>query len=284
MRLQTRRCSLDAAAEEMAAKLKAQPALLKKVLERTEVKFEDLDTDGDGSVSREEFGRWVGRRYKSLGEADASAAATDSSDAPAPTSQQLRRLGLQVGIPFVGFGFLDNAIMICAGDSIDAAFGATLGLSALAAAGLGNLVSDVVGIQASTAIEQQTSRMGLPSPGLSAAQLRSRGARLASVIASMVGISVGCVLGLCPLLVMEEAQTKALRQTFDAIDTDKSGVIEYQELEHAVHALGLEFDRRSLERIFSEIDADRSRAIDFAEFKLLLQRWRGFHQPGDFKR
>ena len=53
-----------------------------------------------------------------------------------PSWLQLRRLMLQVGIPFIGFGFLDNAIMITAGDTIDATFGATLGLSALAAAGL----------------------------------------------------------------------------------------------------------------------------------------------------
>lgn len=139
--------SLDAEAEAMAAKLKGQPALLKKVLQHAEITFEDLDADGDGSISREEVKKFFGsRRSLSMGghEGDAAAAAT----APAPTAEQLRNLGLKIGIPFVGFGFLDNAIMICAGDTIDAAFGATLGLSALAAAGLGNLVSDVVGIQA----------------------------------------------------------------------------------------------------------------------------------------
>ena len=141
--------SLDAEAEAMAAKLKGQPALLKKVLQHAEITFEDLDADGDGSISREEVKKFFGsRRSLSMGghEGDAAAAAA-ASDAPAPTAEQLRNLGLKIGIPFVGFGFLDNAIMICAGDTIDAAFGATLGLSALAAAGLGNLVSDVVGIQ-----------------------------------------------------------------------------------------------------------------------------------------
>ena len=77
-----------------------------------------------------------------------------------------------------------------AGDQIDATFGAALGLSALAAAGLGNLVSDVVGIQASTVIDVWATRLGLPSSGLSAAQLSSRAARSVTVIASMLGISV----------------------------------------------------------------------------------------------
>ena len=40
-----------------------------------------------------------------------------------------------------------SAIMLAAGDQIEAVFGATLGLSAMAAAGLGNMCSDVVGIQ-----------------------------------------------------------------------------------------------------------------------------------------
>ena len=46
----------------------------------------------------------------------------------------------------VGFGFADNAIMIVAGDRIDATLGVRLGFSTLAAAGLGNLISDVAGI------------------------------------------------------------------------------------------------------------------------------------------
>ncbi len=44
-------------------------------------------------------------------------------------------------------------IMITAGDEIDAAFGAKLGLSSMAAAGLGNTIADVVGINISHSIE-----------------------------------------------------------------------------------------------------------------------------------
>lgn len=43
-------------------------------------------------------------------------------------------------IPFVAFGFLDNFIMLVAGDEIDQVFGHRLGLSTLASAGLGNCV------------------------------------------------------------------------------------------------------------------------------------------------
>lgn len=46
----------------------------------------------------------------------------------------------------IGFGFADNFIMILAGDVIDNKLGVLFGFSTLAAAGLGNLISDVAGI------------------------------------------------------------------------------------------------------------------------------------------
>lgn len=66
-------------------------------------------------------------------------------DAP-PTVQQLKLTFIHQALPFVGFGFLDNLIMIVAGDYIDANIGLTLGISTMAAAGLGNALSDVAGI------------------------------------------------------------------------------------------------------------------------------------------
>jgi hypothetical protein len=39
-------------------------------------------------------------------------------------------------IPFVGFGFLDNLIMIVAGDYIDAKLGAAFAISTMASAGV----------------------------------------------------------------------------------------------------------------------------------------------------
>ena len=44
-------------------------------------------------------------------------------------------------IPFVGFGIIDNAVMIMAGDYIDCTIGVALGISTMAAAGLGKSVS-----------------------------------------------------------------------------------------------------------------------------------------------
>jgi hypothetical protein len=44
-------------------------------------------------------------------------------------------------IPFIGFGFIDNAIMILAGGTIDSSLGALLCISTMAAAALGNIIS-----------------------------------------------------------------------------------------------------------------------------------------------
>jgi chitinase len=50
------------------------------------------------------------------------------------------------GVPFIAFGFLDNFIMIVAGDFIDETFCVAFSLSTMCAAGFGNTLSDVVGI------------------------------------------------------------------------------------------------------------------------------------------
>ncbi len=60
-----------------------------------------------------------------------------------PNARALRMVFLASAIPFIGFGFLDNFIMLTVGEEIDAVFGGRLGLSTLASAGLGNLVSSL---------------------------------------------------------------------------------------------------------------------------------------------
>jgi len=51
--------------------------------------------------------------------------------APA-TALQLRRLAVISAIPCFVFGFLDNAVMLVAGDAIEGALGLKLGLTSLA--------------------------------------------------------------------------------------------------------------------------------------------------------
>ena len=156
-----------------------------------------------------------------------------------PTRAQLATLALASGLPFVGFGFADNAIMIMVGDQIDSSLGVRFGISTMAAAGLGNLFSDVVGISLvrrarhaphsshaqglrhamrapylrrsltsarpcsaivqGEVIEACVARF-ITAPPLSPEQLNMRQTRLVKGSANAIGIAIGCLIGMFPLL------------------------------------------------------------------------------------
>ncbi len=63
-----------------------------------------------------------------------------------PTTNQMQLYFLSNFLPFLGFGFFDNSIMLLCGDFFDSYLGTALGISTLTAAALGNVVGDVSGI------------------------------------------------------------------------------------------------------------------------------------------
>lgn len=123
----------------------------------------------------------------------------------------------------VGFGFMDNLVMITAGDAIDSTFGVTLGISTLAAAGFGQCCSDVAGITCGGAVDATVSKMRLPTHGLSQEQLDLRASRLYSTFGACVGVLAGCLLGMSILLFMDTERTdrarkaKELQSIFDSV-------------------------------------------------------------------
>jgi len=121
-----------------------------------------------------------------------------------PTTAQLRALAVAVAIPMVGFGFADNFIMIIAGDVIDKNFAVVFGFSTMAAAGLGNLVSDIAGISLGEVIEGMATKLGIESPALSNAQYNLRNVRLVKGVAGAAGIAIGCIIGMVPLLFIND--------------------------------------------------------------------------------
>ena len=80
--------------------------------------------------------------------------------------------------------------------------GVALGLSPLMAAGFGNLISDVVGVVSGQSIEAGVARMGVHAPQLSVAQNALRVTQLTKVTASSIGVAVGCLIGMAPLMVI----------------------------------------------------------------------------------
>ncbi len=102
--------------------------------------------------------------------------------------------------------------MILSGEYIDATLGVRMGLSTLAAAGVGNLVSDMLGVGCGNFIERLAERLGLPRHGLTAAQLTMPTARAASLAGGMVGVGIGCVVGMAPLLVLDVKRAERLKR------------------------------------------------------------------------
>ena len=74
----------------------------------------------------------------------------------------------------------------------------------MAAAGIGNLISDVVGVSMGEVIESFcATRLGLRAPALTEAQLDLRVVRTLKAGSCMLGVAVGCVIGMAPLLWMD---------------------------------------------------------------------------------
>ena len=67
-------------------------------------------------------------------------------------------------------GFMEQSIMIYAGNAIDCTIGVWFGLSTLTAAAFGNMISNFVGLATGGTVERLAMSVGLPSPGLTEAQ------------------------------------------------------------------------------------------------------------------
>ncbi|XP_063702771.1 uncharacterized protein LOC134832615 isoform X1 [Culicoides brevitarsis] len=119
---------------------------------------------------------------------------------PPPTTNDLTKLMIINSLPFIGFGFLDNFTMIVAGEYIEHSIAGIITISTMAAAGLGNTISDVIGIGFSSYVERLAERVGIRPPNLTPIQMEMKSSRRASNLGRVLGITVGCLLGMCPLL------------------------------------------------------------------------------------
>ncbi|XP_065524996.1 transmembrane protein 65 isoform X2 [Lathamus discolor] len=125
-----------------------------------------------------------------------------------PSPGQLKHVFFHNAVPFVGFGFLDNAIMIAAGTQIELSIGVILGISTMAAAALGNLVSDLAGLGLAGYVEALASRLGLSIPDLTPKQADMWQTRLSAHLGKAIGVTIGCILGMFPLLFFGDEEEK----------------------------------------------------------------------------
>ncbi|KAK9909822.1 hypothetical protein WJX75_008001 [Coccomyxa subellipsoidea] len=144
---------------------------------------------------------------KALANSAQSSVRSQAHDSSVPQSAVLFSVALSTGLPFIVFGFSDNAIMIVAGDEIESLFGAKLGLSTLAAAGLGNLISDVIGLGMAEPVQARMGRW-LKTKPLTIQQTQLWQTRAARFSGSSLGVSIGCLLGMAPLLFLTQKEKR----------------------------------------------------------------------------
>lgn len=151
---------------------------------------------------------WLGRSISS-----SSVSARKMGVPPeTPTTEQLRIVALRYSIPMVGFGFMDNLVMISAGEAIDQTFGVTLGITTMAAAGFGQCFSDVAGNLSGGLVEAACLRLNLPTHGLTEDQLNLKISRVYRTLGACVGVVTGCLLGMSCLLFMDTEATDRARK------------------------------------------------------------------------
>lgn len=97
-------------------------------------------------------------------------------------------------VPMVGFGFMDNFVMIQAGSYIDSTIGVKFGLATLTAAAMGQVVSDVSGVVFGGTLERILSPWVKPA-NLTPAQQNLAFVRRLRVGGAVLGVIVGCCLG-----------------------------------------------------------------------------------------
>jgi hypothetical protein len=106
----------------------------------------------------------------------------------------LKRM-FSVAIAFIVFGIIDNGVMVISGTAIDKLLGRLLGISPMASAGLGNTLSDFIGIICGRYIEKLIYK-AFPINKTQTISMSQ------TILAESIGITLGCLLGMIPLLFM----------------------------------------------------------------------------------
>jgi len=173
--------------------------------------------------------------------------AEDKAEVASPSSAQLRQLSLAAALPFLGFGILDNAVMICFGDVLDVTFCTTFGFSTMAAAALGNTVSDGFGVFSGGVVEDLAAKAGFEAPPLSRAQQALSVTKRWERQGQLLGITVGCLIGMFPLYFIDLKdheswkREKSLEQMYDHV------VVAVEDLLHAEAAMIVLVDHQKQE-------------------------------------
>jgi len=125
------------------------------------------------------------------------------------------RTFVKKAVPAGIFGFIDNFIMVTAGQFIDQTVAQQLQIGTMAAAGIGNTISDAVGAAGQDQIDSALDKIGLGEDdvkSLGDEKLEKKIKRVASLTGSIFGITAGCLLGMFPLAFMKTSNMRHIAQ------------------------------------------------------------------------
>jgi predicted amino acid-binding ACT domain protein len=118
---------------------------------------------------------------------------------------------METAVPMIGFGFMDQTILLQAGNAIDCTFGVWLGLSTLSAAAFGAIISNMGSVVFGGVVERTAAALGLASANFSHVQKRLPIVARTGMYGNLGGICVGCVLGLVNLLFIDTEKARELK-------------------------------------------------------------------------
>lgn len=128
-----------------------------------------------------------------------------------PSRRQLFRVFSHAAVPMIGFGIMDQTVMIQAGNAIDCTIGVLFGLSTLSAAAIGQICSDASGVVFGGTVERLAKAAGLPSANLTPAQFKLPIVARVTWAGSFLGIILGCTIGLVNLLFIDTGRSSTLK-------------------------------------------------------------------------
>jgi len=111
----------------------------------------------------------------------------------------------------MGFGWLDNSLMLLFGDQIEQTFCLKAGFSTMTAAALGNALSDVAGVFMSARVEGVAQRLGFAAPSVGEGWRTSPQFVRWKATGAAVGVFVGCLLGMWPLAFYDKKKVEDAR-------------------------------------------------------------------------
>eukprot|EP00397_Hematodinium_sp_SG-2012_P027181 GEMP01028541.1.p1 GENE.GEMP01028541.1~~GEMP01028541.1.p1 ORF type:complete len:445 (+),score=59.06 GEMP01028541.1:52-1386(+) len=145
-------------------------------------------------------------------EADDSAREKTEKEVERPSRRNLKNYALHCALPMVGFGFMDNLVMIQVGELIDSSIGVTFGFATMTSAALGQVCSDVSGVCFGGVVDAFFAKIGIPPYYLTPDQLSSQHVRVVRTTAMGIGVMCGCLLGMTSLLFIDLDKADRLKK------------------------------------------------------------------------